>query len=176
MRRAETIIERSLKRCSKCKTLKNFSEFSKHKDHYDGLASTCKKCKQKQDREYYKKNKKKVLRNVRKWASENRDKVNEASRKYWRKNKDRHKLHIIIRRARLAEADGSFTKEEWQQLKEKYAHKCAICGEKEPFRQYRKKLTIDHIMPISKGGSNDITNIQPACFNCNSIKKDRIKG
>jgi 5-methylcytosine-specific restriction endonuclease McrA len=34
------------------------------------------------------------------------------------------------------------------------------CGEAKP-------LTVDHVVPVSKGGSNDISNIQPLCLECN---------
>ena len=71
------------------------------------------------------------------------------------------------RYAREKGAVGSHSLQEWQELKKKYNFKCAFCGECKP-------LTKDHIIPLSKGGSNYITKIRPLCRNCNSKTHNKI--
>lgn len=44
---------------------------------------------------------------------------------------------------------------------------CLKCGSKD-------KLTIDHIRPISRGGSNDESNLQTLCRDCNVEKGNMI--
>ena len=43
---------------------------------------------------------------------------------------------------------------------------CWVCNSKE-------KLTVDHILPISKGGFNTVGNIQILCNICNIIKNNK---
>ena len=58
-------------------------------------------------------------------------------------------------------------------LVNRQSSKCAICK-----RRFAPKLlqrpTIDHIVPRVRGGTNDITNLQAACFLCNSLKSDSM--
>jgi 5-methylcytosine-specific restriction endonuclease McrA len=46
--------------------------------------------------------------------------------------------------------------------------KCVKCGS-------RKNLEYDHIIPVSKGGSNTARNIELLCENCNRLKRDSIQ-
>ncbi len=62
------------------------------------------------------------------------------------------------------------TESEWVALKEKYKLTCPSCGKAEP----EIKLTRDHIIPLSKGGSDSIENIQPLCKSCNCKKHLKI--
>lgn len=51
-------------------------------------------------------------------------------------------------------------------LLNKHKFKCVVCDSKE-------NLTIDHIQPVSKGGSDTISNLQILCKSCNSRKGNR---
>lgn len=39
---------------------------------------------------------------------------------------------------------------------------------------YIDRMTADHIIPKSKGGSDDLDNLQPMCYTCNTTKGDKI--
>ena len=58
-------------------------------------------------------------------------------------------------------------KETKKYILEKYKFTCVFCKSKD-------NLSIDHIIPVSKGGSDDKSNLQVLCRSCNSIKGNRI--
>jgi len=47
--------------------------------------------------------------------------------------------------------------------------KCVLCGEDGS----EHRLEVDHIKPRSKGGSNDLSNLQTLCSRCNRGKSNR---
>lgn len=79
-------------------------------------------------------------------------------------------LKALERYARLKGAQGTFTVEQWQGVKHKHDYKCVYCHKSES----EVKLTKDHIVPLTRGGSNYINNIQPACQSCNSRKNNHL--
>jgi 5-methylcytosine-specific restriction endonuclease McrA len=88
-------------------------------------------------------------------------------RNYCKRNKDLISHLKSKRYAKEKNAIGEHSLEEWVLLKESYGNSCAFC--KSTFN-----LTKDHIIPLSKGGSNFIENIQPLCKSCNSKKHNKI--
>jgi 5-methylcytosine-specific restriction endonuclease McrA len=46
-------------------------------------------------------------------------------------------------------------------------YQCQSCGK----TSAETELNIDHIIPLASGGSNDISNLQTLCRNCNQQKK-----
>jgi 5-methylcytosine-specific restriction endonuclease McrA len=72
-------------------------------------------------------------------------------------------------RARKENAIATLTAQEWLNLKALYGYRCLCCGKQEP----EITLTLDHIIPISKGGSTTFENIQPLCLTCNDKKSKK---
>lgn len=82
----------------------------------------------------------------------------------YRKAHPKRISHLKARRyAREKGADGSHTLEEWNNLLAEFDYRCA-------FYRKKKKLTKDHIIPLSENGTDYIDNIQPLCRSCNSRK------
>lgn len=91
---------------------------------------------------------------VNNWKQDHLDKVNQYSR---------------TRRARKRIVTGNFTSEDFEALCAKFKDRCLRCGIPRLLTS-EQVLTADHIVPLSKGGSNWINNIQPLCSLCNSSK------
>lgn len=56
----------------------------------------------------------------------------------------------------------------WQQ--KTASGKCYFCGKKTSF----KNLTMDHLVPLSRGGRSTKDNLVPCCKNCNNKKKSML--
>ncbi len=97
----------------------------------------------------------------------------------WRKNNREKFLALCryarhIRRIRAVARLGSWTVEQWNSLKESFENKCLACGLSEAaLSLLGRRLSPDHIRSLAKGGTNDLTNIQPFCHGkggCNNRK------
>ena len=103
---------------------------------------------------------------ARNWRAKNPEKSRQARKDYVAKNPEKVVHFHHARRSRIRLAGPSFTAQEWTELKERYAFQCLACRKTEP----SIKLVPDHVVPLCRGGSGDIGNIQPLCGPCNSVK------
>jgi 5-methylcytosine-specific restriction endonuclease McrA len=89
-----------------------------------------------------------------------------ARTKAWReKNRDAFFVHLQRRRALKANAPiNDFTAEQWTAVQEAAGGRCHYCHEVKP-------LSMDHVVPLVKGGAHTAANIVPACRRCNSRKR-----
>lgn len=190
------------KRCTGCEKTKPIKQFHKHRSSQDGHQHRCKVCRQtysqsekgKKANEQYeqsenrKKNRKQYDQSEkRKQVQKRYDQSQKGRRKekqYDQSEKGKQKDERFrksdkgkqctrrgnaIYRTRKTQAGGSYSPSQWHELCKFYDFRCLKCNKKLPF----EKLTLDHVKPVSKGGSSDIWNTQPLCKSCNSKKKDK---
>ena len=181
-----------MKTCARCFTTKPYSCFSKGPRYRDGYQSYCRDCMREyraekfntpekmravrdRTRDYYRTHKEARERNraagrerdYRLWHHDPayRKRKNDWKAEQYRNNPDfKQKRDIWSHGRRVKRRNGGkFSVAEWRALCAKYDHRCLCCGE-------QKRLTPDHVVPISRGGSNAIDNIQPLCLACNMRK------
>lgn len=97
------------------------------------------------------------------WREANKDRIAAVNRLWRLRNPDKTLAADHRRRARKTNAEGHFTRAQFDALCKQLGHRCFYCGKEE-------KLTVDHIVPLARGGSNWIENVVPACGSCNSRK------
>ena len=123
-------------------------------------------------RAYQKGKGKEIVRAYRKqWVQTEKGKLStQAKSSRWRKTEKGRiasRIWTSRRRARLLGATGSFTSQDWIAILKAQKNICGYCGQR--FTE-RKPPTIDHVLPLARGGTNDATNIVAACKSCNSKK------
>jgi 5-methylcytosine-specific restriction endonuclease McrA len=75
------------------------------------------------------------------------------------------------RRVRIAEAKSgvAISQRDWDRMIRRFSNRCAYCD-----CSLDGCFTIDHVVPVSRGGRHSIGNLVPACKSCNSSKRDLL--
>ncbi len=129
-------------------------------------------------REWMRRNAEKAREAMRRWRERHPDAHRAENAEYYARNAERlnkriseyHRANPAVVRAKSHRhralrkgADGAFTSQEWKDLIEAHGGCCAYCRREAP-------LEPDHRVALSRGGSNRIENILPACHRCNARK------
>lgn len=176
------------KPCSTCKVAKPLSAFRKNKDTKDGLTYVCRDCLNAQYKEY----RKRVPRiPTDEYLQKQRDRDNAkkqldpfayAQKKsaYYQKNKakyrEQHKLWLQnkpgynaskVKAYNLRKSGTKVFEISASTIVAMRKKSCFYCGK-------QNAGTIDHVIPLSRGGTHSIGNLVPACHSCNSRKNNRF--
>lgn len=135
-------------------------------------------------RAYYEKNRESALEYLDQYRKNNPEKCKKWSRDYYLRNSEKLKQAASnyrsenpalvsalkhARRAKIKRSEGSHGKDDILNLLAKQKEKCASCSVKLK-KSGNGIYHVDHIYPISKGGSNWPSNLQLLCPTCNLRK------
>ena len=175
-----------MKKCGQCNVNKDESEFYKYAS--GRCMSACKDCK-KAYASRYRKDKPDVNRQaVRKWSAENPEHHRECMKQWYEKNRD----YALAKKKEYRDQNPEKCREynKRAKVKRRYAVRycdagitlnavfkrdgqiCGICGT----ACAREDASMDHITPLSKGGTHTWDNIQLAHITCNCSKGNRHAG
>lgn len=175
----------STKKCLKCGCVKSLSEFCRDASRKDGLNYRCKSCKRVHNAEYWKANRQKGLVSLAAYYKANRQSSIDRATAWRHAHPERYKQHMKNtrlrhpetwerarhkRKAHLAEVEFDPTVT-LDTLYQRDDGMCGICDE--PVA--RSKASVDHVAPVSKGGSHTWDNVQLAHLICNSRKGTRVQ-
>lgn len=152
-----------------------------HKEEISAYYAENRAVQREKDKVYYLANRDRILANVKARAVANPEAISDYHSRHYIANEARIKARVSAyakanpdkmsfvanrRRIRKLGNGGSHTFAERKAKFESLGNVCFYCGKS-------GRLTIDHDMPVTRGGSDDIENILPACRSCNSRKHDK---
>jgi 5-methylcytosine-specific restriction endonuclease McrA len=124
------------------------------------------KARREEHKEYYKETHKK-------YYEANKDRYKQWAKQYREANKDHHRIIKRLARSRRRaierSAGGKYTEDDVRAMYKRQKGKCYYCGEK-----VGKKYHVDHVVPLSRGGSNSPDNLVIACPYCNDSKGTKL--
>jgi len=106
--------------------------------------------------------------NSKRWRDAHKEQHAAANARWKKANPARRLLAEQKRRAaKLASPGGGLSLEQWEAVDAACGGKCAYCLRDD-------KMTMDHVVPLSRGVAHDVANIVAACISCNASKGNRL--
>jgi len=159
----------STKKCLKCEYVKSLSEYGRMSCRKDKLHYYCKSCIKDINAVQYAKNQQERVARAVSWARNNRGRKRELNKEYMSKHPEVRERSRHKRRAQLAgvEYDRTILLDK---LYLRDGEQCSLCNK----HVKRGEASIDHITPISCGGTHTWDNIQLAHIICNCAKGNSL--
>lgn len=114
-------------------------------------------------------NRQRLLDRKKAYRLANQDKIKEQLREWRRGNPERVRFHTRLRKAKIRGAKGTFTQSDIDLIYKNQKGRCWWCNKK-----IKGTPHMDHRIPVSRGGSNNPSNIVLACAFCNQSKHDKL--
>lgn len=126
------------------------------------------------DRQYKEDHKVERIQQSRKYYEEHKEEILAYTKQYYQSERGiiAKRAASHNRRARRKKAPGSHTTEQLYEQFMMQEGKCFYC--KVELQHARNSWNADHVIPLSRGGSNDIENIVIACPLCNRRKHGKL--
>ncbi len=162
-----------MRTCSSCGEVKPLGDFKRDGRKPDGCSSFCKECGRRQAAEWRKRSRAHiaVYKKTRARHLPATPASNAAKKRWAAANPEKMRVHWRNKHARKRAAEGKYTHKDIAGLMAAQRGKCAYCRD-----SLRPGYHVDHIHPLSRGGSNWPRNLQLLCKTCNLAKcaKDPI--
>ena len=157
-----------MKVCKVCNQAKPDSLFALSVVTKSGISARCKACESERGKIRYQKIKDKTISQSRKYRQDNHKHRLQIEQKSRLKNKEKNRPSKNARqRIRNNKIQGGVYVILNKELRKIYNSPCFNCGS-------NKNQSLDHIIPISRGGSHSIGNIMTLCLPCNTSKRARL--
>ena len=153
--------------CTTCALPKPLDEFHRNKNRKHGHETRCKVCYSEYFQRHYQQNIDRKREDYRRRYEKDPTPMRERMKRYAKAHPEISSRNYRRRLEQLRQAGGSHTKAEWLEVIRTQENRCAHCRE-------IVTLTKDHIIPLSKGGGDYISNIQGLCRPCNTRKGAKI--
>ena len=121
---------------------------------------------------YHFRNRDHELERMKQWYRDNIEPRRVYRRKYIDENLDKFRMYEHNRKARKRGNGGRYTEEELSALFIEQGGLCPYCG-KLLYASFEDQPSVDHMVPLSRGGRNDISNIALAHLSCNLKKRTK---
>jgi 5-methylcytosine-specific restriction endonuclease McrA len=122
------------------------------------------------DRKYYEFNKDKIKERSKQYRVTNKNEIAQYKLQYYKNNPMVRRIDSHRHRAKIKEVGGKLSKGIATKLLNLQKGKCRICK----IKITPKRMHLDHIIPITKGGPNTDNNIQLLCPTCNLKKGAKL--